>query len=619
MAERLRNTESSGKSWLAPAVLFIGLLTTVVIWHVLRVREWVQINWTTKLASDAIRNDLVESIQYQLYGLDRLALLREKSDPPQKLWIDNAKLYIQHRPGCIAVEWLAPDGASRAFVAEGRLTRSALAFEGSPHSLIERAALARKATISTPLSAADGRKQYAIAYPVYSQGRLEGFVVSFFDFRRSLDYILEDVKPLGYAIELSQGNQHESLLVGNSRRYRQEWGTTTDIPVPGGTWQARVWPSSDVLGRIRSHIPAATLAVGILLSCLLALLVHIGVSANRKSAQIRRMNEHLRLEVQSRIDAQNELSRTHGELEIRVQQRTAELAAVNGTLEREIVEHRNAEQSLQELAGRVICLKDDERRKLARELHDGATQNLVALAMNMGRLQKNQTFDDHHAEIVDESARLIKDCIQELRTTAHLLHPPLIDELGLPIPLRSFVNGFATRSGIQVTLALDPSLPRMDHEIELAIFRIVQEALTNIHRHSHGDTASVSLSLEASQVRLEISDNGSGFTPDVLSNLKRGTAGVGIAGMRERVRLLGGSFELDSAEVGTTVRVLLPTKEATLPDQLGLNAPREVSASIGAVWPKSERIAVYLDGNSQMLGLAPDKSSPDNFDSDTSL
>ncbi len=327
--------------------------------------------------------------------------------------------------------------------------------------------------------------------------------------------------------------------------------------VPGGTWQIRVWPGPDVLDRIKSRIEEVTLAIGIILSFLLALVVHLGISAGRKSARIREINEQLRLEVRTRTEAQEQLLQAHSELEVRVQERTAELAAAN--------------ESLQELTGKLFRLQDEERRRLARELHDGATQNLIALAMNMASLRKSAVSGDCQTELMNDSVRLIQQSIRELRTTSHLLHPPLIDEMGLPVTLRSFVEGFEARSGIRVALTLDSHPQRLEHDVELAIFRIVQESLTNIHRHSHSHSASILLAVESGEVRLEITDEGVGIPPEVLNRAEHGIAGVGIAGMRERVRLLGGRFEVQSSNSGTTICILLPIVEAK-PNELALSA-----------------------------------------------
>ncbi len=556
MAGEIR-TVKSGRPWIALAVLVLGLAGTLGTWYVFRSHERVQIGWATRLAADAIRIDLTTDMEWQMFGLDRLALLWEAADTPHSLWTKNADLYIQHRPGCVAVEWLAPDGTKRVVVTGRQSNVGVLAFDGVPRKLIQGAAGSKLARISAPVPVPDGGKQYAIAYPVYARGELRGFVVSFFDFERSLGYILDDVKPLGFSLELSQGDQPDYLMVGSSREYEQEWATAAEVPVPGGTWKIRVWPNSGVLDRIKSRLGEATLVIGSILTLLITLVVHLGISAGRKSAYIREINEQLKTEVRTRADAQEELTRAHSQLEVRVHERTAELAAANTKLQQEISDHARAEVSLQELTGRLFRSQDDERRRLARELHDGAIQNLIALAMNVASLREDPSGDQQQELLID-SVRLIQESIRELRTTSHLLHPPLIDELGLPVALRAYVDGFAARSGIRVAVVIDPELQRLGNDIELGIFRIVQESLTNIHRHSHSQTASILLSREAADVRLEIRDQGTGIPPDVLIRTERGTAGVGIAGMRERVRLLGGRFEINSDSRGTAIRIALP-------------------------------------------------------------
>ena len=557
MAEQIRKTAKSGRSWPALVVLVLGLAGTLGTWHAIRSHERAQIRWATKLAADAMRIDLATDMEWQMFGLDRLALLWEAVDTPQPLWTKNAELYIQHRPGCVAVEWLAPNGNTRVVVKRHQSNVGGLAFEGVPKELIQAAAASKVARISAPVAVPDGGKQYAIAYPAYARGELRGFVVSFFDFERSLGHILDDVKPLGFSLELSRGDQRDYLMAGSSREHEQEWATTAEVPVPGGTWKIRVWPNPGVLDRIKSRWAEATLVIGGILSFLITVVVYLGISAGRKSAYIREINEQLKAEVRTRADAQEELTQAHSQLEVRVHERTTELAAANMLLERESKEHQRAEESLRELTGHLFRLQDEERRRLARELHDGAIQNLIGLAMNVASLRDDPSGDQQQ-ELLSDSVRLIQESIRELRTTSHLLHPPLIEELGLPVALRAYVDGFAARSGIGVAVVIDPQLQRLERDIELGIFRIVQESLTNIHRHSHSQTASILLSQEVAHVRLEISDEGTGIPPDVLSRTEGGTTGVGIAGMRERVRLLRGRFEISSGSCGTTIRIVLP-------------------------------------------------------------
>jgi PAS domain S-box-containing protein len=234
-------------------------------------------------------------------------------------------------------------------------------------------------------------------------------------------------------------------------------------------------------------------------------------------------------------------------LEVRVKERTSDL--------------QEADLKLRALNSRLLQAQDDERRRLARDLHDSAGQILVALKMNLFPLhQELEKQDSTLAKIASSSVDLVDDLSKQLRTMSHLLHPPLLDEAGLPSALCWYVEGFAERSGIHVDLELDRDLPRLPQETETAIFRIVQEGLTNIHRHSGSSTASVRIGHGSGKTRVEISDCGKGIKNfDAKKKIPR-KVGVGIQGMQERVRQLEGNFEIRSGEKGTSVVVTLPNQ-----------------------------------------------------------
>jgi len=232
-------------------------------------------------------------------------------------------------------------------------------------------------------------------------------------------------------------------------------------------------------------------------------------------------------------------------LEARVKERTSDL--------------QDAEHKLRALNSRLLQAQDDERRRLARDLHDSAGQILVALKMNLFPLhQELEKQNPALAGIASSSVELVDELSKQLRTMSHLLHPPLLDEAGLPSALRWYVEGFAERSGIAVDLQLDPNLPRLPQESETAIFRIVQECLTNIHRHSGSCTASVRLDHDGGKTRVEISDTGKGISNFDPKKKVPKRVGVGIQGMQERVRQLEGNFEISSGASGTSVVVTLP-------------------------------------------------------------
>lgn len=225
---------------------------------------------------------------------------------------------------------------------------------------------------------------------------------------------------------------------------------------------------------------------------------------------------------------------------------------------RDITERKAAEAAVHELSGRLLRLQDEERRRLARELHDSTSQLLVGLGIHLSVVNESAGILEPRARrALTESRALVDRCLREIRTVSYLLHPPELDELGLESALASYVDGFVRRSGIQVDLDVAPDLGRLPQEVETALFRIVQEALSNIHRHSASRTARIRLVRGPSGVTLEVSDAGCGM-------LRGASPGVGIASMRERVRQLGGWLDIGSAYGGTTVRAVIPLSRAGL-------------------------------------------------------
>jgi signal transduction histidine kinase len=235
--------------------------------------------------------------------------------------------------------------------------------------------------------------------------------------------------------------------------------------------------------------------------------------------------------------------------------------------ELERIEKKNAE-SYRMLSGRILELQDVERRKIARELHDSVGQFLAALKLNLSRLQRRETeCSQQNRPLLTESIELTERAILEVRTISHLLHPPLLDELGFQSAARWYVEGFAKRSGIQVELKMEEELlERMPREVELALFRVLQESLTNVHRHANASRVDIEMRRVQDEAILAVRDNGKGITPKVLENFRaRQAGGIGLAGMRERLAELGGRLELDSGAGGTQIRAVLPTHPADEP------------------------------------------------------
>lgn len=224
---------------------------------------------------------------------------------------------------------------------------------------------------------------------------------------------------------------------------------------------------------------------------------------------------------------------------------------------RNVTERLQSESKLRELSGRLLNLQDDERRRIARELHDSTAQNLSALEMNFTLLQKIAPAEPSRLREILDQSRVIADATsREIRTIAYLLHPPLLDEVGLSFALSWFVEGYITRTNITVTLDLPADTPRFPAEIETTLFRIIQESLTNIYRHSGSKTAEIRLKIEDYWIFLEVQDFGHGF-PATSKNQKK-SYGVGLPGMQERVRQYHGDFLLESSKAGTLIQVKLP-------------------------------------------------------------
>jgi PAS domain S-box-containing protein len=223
---------------------------------------------------------------------------------------------------------------------------------------------------------------------------------------------------------------------------------------------------------------------------------------------------------------------------------------------RDLTEHKAAEAAVHKLSGRLLRLQDEERRRLARELHDSTAQLLVGVSINLSVVNESAGALEPRAQrALAESRNLADRCVREIRTVSYLLHPPELDGLGLQSALTSYVDGFAQRSGIQVDLDVAPDLGRLPQEVETALFRMVQEALSNIHRHSGSRTASIRLARGPSDVTLEVSDAGSGMRSGA-------TPGVGLASMRERAQQLGGGLDIGSANGGTVVRANIPLSQS---------------------------------------------------------
>ncbi|HEY7352590.1 MAG TPA: CHASE3 domain-containing protein [Terriglobales bacterium] len=257
------------------------------------------------------------------------------------------------------------------------------------------------------------------------------------------------------------------------------------------------------------------------------------------------------------------LLRTELEARAEAERSASEAAEAATQLEKKAYQAERAalasHEAARRLSARLLELRDDERRRLSRELHDSIGQYLAAIKMNLAVLAPADAPDHRYSECV----KLLDQSIKEVRTISHLLHPPGLDEAGFSSAARWYAEEFAKRSGLSLKLNIEEPPGRLSPAMELALFRVLQESLTNIHRHSKSNSAEISFEVGPEHASLVVADYGSGIPEEVLKRFQvSGTSGVGLAGMRERIRELGGRFEVESASGGTRVRVSVPLSES---------------------------------------------------------
>lgn len=262
----------------------------------------------------------------------------------------------------------------------------------------------------------------------------------------------------------------------------------------------------------------------------------------RNLAYLQQRVQALESEIVERKQIEDTLRRTKVELESAIEQRASVLS---------------------HLSARLLSLQDVERRRIARELHDSLGQYLVALKLNMDMVRQSPTRQDLWIEV----DQLMQRCIAEVRTLSYLLHPPTMDAAGFVSATRWFVEGYGQRSGVKVTLDTPEDFGRLPDAIELALFRVLQEALANVHRHSGASEAHVLVRQNSNQVVLEVRDNGRGLPEDILRQFDDTGAGtgVGLGGIRERARELGGKLTLQSDSSGTLLSIVIPYQPASSP------------------------------------------------------
>jgi len=530
---------------LLRAGLMIGATVSVslALWSSLRARERGHIRSLTIMLARSVQIDLSDEMSSRLLAHVRLAKLAEEG-VSRNTWEDQVKLFMMHHPGFLAEQWVDATYRVRwgAEAADGH--QSMLLMIDAPlqcflEGLVYRGG--KDAMLTPTFRLRNGKVGREVVVPMYRGENFLGFLIGVFDEGKNFESILADQAETLYSTVIFEGHEEIYRMPGSSVENEKDWGQDTELHLPGATWRVRVWPKLGLFREIGSTLLEMAFAMGSIVGLLLFVTLDFARSAYRKS---------------------QEVGRARDELELRVQERTAELQSTNKELEAEIHERKQAEESLQELSGRLLRLRDEEQRRIARELHDSTVQILGALAINLEKVQQLVLSGEISKlqKLLAQSTGLTEQVTTELRTLSYLLHPPLLDDLGLEGVLPWYAAGFSSRCGIHVNVEVQPQLGRFSNETELALFRVVQEALTNIHLHSGSPTADITLFKDASRVTLRVTDHGRGMRPGTLGKggSARAYVGVGIAGMQERIRQLEGVLEIESGDSGTRITVVLP-------------------------------------------------------------
>jgi signal transduction histidine kinase len=255
---------------------------------------------------------------------------------------------------------------------------------------------------------------------------------------------------------------------------------------------------------------------------------------------------------------------------------------------RELEEQSNR---VRQLSWRLLRSQDEERRHIARELHDSVGQTLTVLDINFELFMQEAGYQSSDvASKIEEIQKTVQQLHREIRTTSYLLHPPLLDENGLYSAISWYLQGLRERSGLEVQLDIPKEFGRLPRDMELVIFRLVQECLTNIHRHSESKTASIRIACESNQINLEIKDQGKGMSPARLAEIQSGRSGVGISGMRERLHQFEGTMHIDSDGAGTRIFATIPEPKTASPEDQSQSEPSQAAGSDFSLQSSSIRI-----------------------------
>ncbi len=543
--------------------LIVGLsiaVLIVVLWLTLRAQENTHIQRSIAAHAQQLQTVVKDSMESHIRALVRMANRWEVDrKPPKQEWLADATLYIEHEPDYHAIAWVDTDLQVRwIFPVQGNqdMLNHNLGVEERHAITLSAARTKRQVQLTRSVEVGQDNKGFAVYVPIFLGDASGGFIGGLFHIQALFDTLLRDSSVQGYALAVFDGDEEIYTRTQAGQQYRQAWIHEVPITLHNITWRMRVLPSAALLAGKQSALPDVVLVGGLLFAILVSLLLELMRTARLRAHTIIQANQDLHSEIGSRRQVELELRGHREHLEELVQERTSELSTSNTRLSQEIVQREEAQHQLRQLTDHLLSIREEEGARIAREIHDELGQAMMALNMDVywlsDRIPKDQPqLKAKSQEILD----LIATTIEAIRRIASNLRPSLLDDLGLEAAIHWYLEQFEKRSGIECEPSINVGDALFTDPCSTVVFRIFQEALTNISRHAEATKVRVDLQVEKDALILSVKDNGKGISK---KEIQQG-GGFGLLGIRERAQSIKGTVEISGRPgQGTLVKLHIP-------------------------------------------------------------
>lgn len=517
----------ANQKWI-PFIVGIGALTSVLLlWYSLLREEKADIERAVGMAAFAVNADYADHLNAQVLALVRMGKRWESQrGSPRSVWEADAEQYIKHYPGYKSILLVDPAYNVKwtVFLKDGGSVQS-LDLHAKPE-LIKPLMEARErhdAVMSSPFEIRNGRG-VLVAVPLLREGVSDGFIVGIFDVHDLLGNIWSLWSRSGYTIDVFSGGEEVYSSRSAKDRFGEEWSKEVELHLYTAAWRLRLSPTRDALNKIRSRLPMAVLAGGGLLTLLLSFVIYFAQISRTRYEEIKSINEELKQEIVARSEAEEELSESR--------------------------------EQLRSLAVSQQRVREEERTRIARNIHDDLGQILTIFKFDLAWIRKRLGSDQEPLiDKINRTAELADNAMETVQRISSELRPTVLDDLGITAGIRWQAEEFQRRTGIRCSLAIESEEMDLDPELSTNIFRIFQEILTNVARHSEATRVDAIMRVANGMLSLEVTDDGRGITEGEISDPKS----IGLTGIRERLYQFNGNVEVVGTQGrGTTVKVSVP-------------------------------------------------------------